>query len=172
MKKIPFDIKYKRDIISGKVSVVTRNDKPVKIISWDATDTEPIAAIIDHDAILYHEDGIYDNTVVSDLDLFILTDEFERAVKTILADYKYMVTDFDAYSKNASERLMEIAKKDLPRWRKVVKEDYGKETRLVKKCDGSYTLATDHTLYPINTQNGKASKYYIPVSELEKLPII
>lgn len=31
-------------------------------------------------------------------------------------------------------------------------------------------MATDHTLYPEDTIEGKASEYYIAITELEKLP--
>lgn len=40
--KIPFDIKYKQDIIDGKKMVVTRDMNPVRILSWDVKSSFPI----------------------------------------------------------------------------------------------------------------------------------
>lgn len=35
--KVPFDIKYRPQIESGEAKVVTRNDRPVRIICWDGS---------------------------------------------------------------------------------------------------------------------------------------
>ena len=95
--------------------------------------------------------------------------EIEEELKSLIPDWKKNVKEF----KKSALRLLDLAKqdiqKDLPVWKKVKGEDYAEETRLVRKCDGSYTLATDHTLYPEDTIQGKASEYYITVADLERL---
>ena len=35
MKRIPFNIKYKDDIILKKMKVVTKDNRPVDILKWD-----------------------------------------------------------------------------------------------------------------------------------------
>lgn len=46
--KVPFDIKYKPLIESGEAKVVTRNDRPVRIICWDGPSDEfPIVGFIE-----------------------------------------------------------------------------------------------------------------------------
>ena len=103
--KIPFDIKYKPEIQTGKYKVVTKIGVPVEIVHWDLTMRKnPILAVIsffggkmDH---RYGRSGKYYGDFISDdKDLFILTDEpilteFEQAVLDLVdhlmkGDYVY-----------------------------------------------------------------------------------
>ena len=47
MAKIPFNIKYRPQIESGEMKVVTRRGEPVEIVYWDAVGKNPIVAIIE-----------------------------------------------------------------------------------------------------------------------------
>lgn len=82
--KIPFDIKYKDVIEDKKYSVVTRDDRQVKIISWDGGRADcPIVAIINGLAYNYTTNGsggIMD-TVNCYNDLFIIENDFEPKFK-------------------------------------------------------------------------------------------
>lgn len=96
--KIPFDIKYKQEIQTGKYKVVTKTGLPVEIVHWDLSMRKnPILGVIsfvggkeDH---RYGRSGkYYCDLVPSDLDLFILTDEpmlteFELAVLDMVDHY-------------------------------------------------------------------------------------
>ena len=79
--KIPFDMKYRPQIESGKYKVVTEDDEPARIICWDSTiDKErPIIAIVyDGQIEQYKADGRYDYEYdTSNYDLFIITPEPE-----------------------------------------------------------------------------------------------
>lgn len=131
--KIPFDIKYKQDIIDGKKMVVTRDMNPVRILSWDVKSSFPIAFAMEVDK---------DNEVInccqesgqvyldgnSCHDLFILDEdpeptEFEKCFIEEIEDVHGAVVPADIKAvKESCNKLLEIAKKgimkDLPRWKK------------------------------------------------------
>ena len=79
MEKIKFNINKKPDIISGKYSVVTRDNNPVRIIAWDRKGVFNIIGLIllkDDDVELVREfrnDGtaLYDRSKYKD-DLFLI----------------------------------------------------------------------------------------------------
>ena len=94
MKKIPFDIKHRPQIESGKYKVVTRIGKPVRIICWDLNGPQPIVGTIyekqmNQDIIqVFDKNGKYwkESDSESHNDLFIITDEpelteLEKAIK-------------------------------------------------------------------------------------------
>lgn len=77
--KTSFDIKYRQDIIDGKVKLKTRSGVPVKIVCWDRKhENLPIVALLQHevyDSILeYSIDGT--SRFPSD-ELVIITQESE-----------------------------------------------------------------------------------------------
>lgn len=91
--KIPFDIKYRPEIESGRYKVVTSTGLPVEIVHWDLSlRKKPILAVISYVGgkreHRYDTSGMYYGPGYSfsaDRDLFILTDEptlteFEQAV--------------------------------------------------------------------------------------------
>ena len=86
--KIPFDIKYRPQIESGEYKVVTRDDRPARIICCDRFATESydnIIALVSktkfETAYYYYQDGHLWNKANgegdSQLDLFIITPELE-----------------------------------------------------------------------------------------------
>ena len=189
--KTAFNINFRPEIEAGKFKVVTADGRPVTIQRWDMKGNYPILACTmvkqcnwegdeswdEERPFAYDKDGHAAGTAPADkLELFLISEdpeltESEYAVQEIF--YKGRETDIDLLKKTIGT-LLKVARKqltaELPRWKKVKGENYAEETRLVRKCDGSYTLATDHTLYPEDTIEGKASEYYIAITELEKLP--
>lgn len=81
--KIPFDIKYRSQIESGKYKITTRANHPVRLICWDANDYgNPIVAISGGYPIQYTENGktcneMPWNGVELNTDLVIVTDDSE-----------------------------------------------------------------------------------------------
>lgn len=80
MQKIPFDIKYRPEIESGKYKVKTNAGRPVRIICWDAKNEDPlvqlpIVGLIDYGkremVFTWDIRGLYGN---NDMDLIIVTD--------------------------------------------------------------------------------------------------
>ena len=165
MKKIPFNISYRNKIESGKVQVVTRNDKPVRIVCWNAKGDNPIIGLVTEKSgneLCYSFDinGISCEELISDSDaLFILTEEshkltdFEETLKGIVNGFGGDVMT-DEGAKNTGARLFEVARKqfekNLPHWRK---------TNLPDGID----YALDEAIFSFNG-------YSISINELEKLP--
>ena len=79
MKRIKFDIRYRNDIESGKVRLVTESGLPVEIVKWDVQDYSwSILGIVSVPGefrmfpVEYTMNGLADN---SDYDLFIEADD-------------------------------------------------------------------------------------------------
>ena len=124
--KIPFDIKYRPQIESGEYKVVTGDDRPVKIISWDkkayGVRTDIVALVPtsqgDVETVqLYYPDGkLIASSWNEKFKLFIITPEpemteFEAGVMVILLEF---VEEVDANDvKRISKELLELAKKEL-----------------------------------------------------------
>lgn len=125
MTKIPFDIKYKHHILTGKAEVVTRSGLSVEILKWDVNSVDyPILGLV-----------VEENTEVptswtlegreygaGDADLFIIIPdpeltEFEKAVEaTMTLGYGDGETPFKYEEiKQQSELLLELAKEELPK---------------------------------------------------------
>lgn len=163
MAKIPFDIKFKPQIESGKYKVVTEDDEPARIICWDSTINKerPIIAIVFNDQIeQYKADGRYDNEYdTSNYDLFIVTpepelSEFEKAV----AKYRPQSDTKETIQRIASELLACARKetlKDLPRWKK----------KTIEKGQGMVDVSSLEKIDYIRI-NG----YLMKIEDLEKLP--
>lgn len=47
MEKIPFDIKYIKEIVNNTYKVVTRDNKNVRVICWDRVGSQPIVGLIE-----------------------------------------------------------------------------------------------------------------------------
>ena len=83
--KIPFDVRYRTEIESGKYKVETRDGHSVRIIWWDRLGSRPITAYIEgydedgeDDAVgHFHENGSLYIHANNSKDLFIITDEEE-----------------------------------------------------------------------------------------------
>ena len=118
-KKIPFDLQSKQDIIDGKISVVTRNDKPVEILCWEKKGTRPIVGVIDLGSKeivkSYIKSGrFYETDGESSLDLFLLIDEplseFEQAIER-LTNFSYCAVYEEI--KQIAKELLDLARKEL-----------------------------------------------------------
>ena len=56
MSKNVFDMKYRQQIESGEVKVVTRDGRPVRILNWDMQGRYPVLAVISVDQTNYEGD--------------------------------------------------------------------------------------------------------------------
>ena len=127
--KIPFDIKYRPEIESGKYKVQTRDGRSVRIICWDRKgDDCPIIALLNNtyqeDFYDYFDDGRTTPTLDCGSDLLIITDEpeltpFEKAVCNIYLSCGVAELSFQ----DKAKELLNIARneilKDMPKWKKV-----------------------------------------------------
>ena len=178
--KIPFDIKYRPEIESGKYKVQTRDGHSVRIVCWDALGEYPILALIkiDNDkesCNRFTNSGAFmvDNEV-NPLDIIIVTDdegltEFEKALSDGI-DYwihEELKEPTIESVKKLAQSLLGIAKKelkkDLPKWKYMSNGGCGGGDRdcfLIRCCEGQYYTST--CIGPDTT--------YLELDELEKLP--
>lgn len=134
MKKIPFDIKYRPEIESGKYKVMTAEGLNVRIICWDRNTTYwKIVGLITSQSgnevvFTYDENGKESDGCLHGYrnDLLILTDEpelteFEKELIKIMKEEgspigadtsKYTEGDIEAMH-SYSERLLKLARKQL-----------------------------------------------------------
>lgn len=125
--KIPFDIKFRPQIESGEYKVVTGDDRPVRIISWDKKvygGRFEIVALVptsqgDTETVqLYCPDGtLLSSNWNEKFKLFIITQEpelteFERGIKRgfLCAGLEYVPTGI---IKDTANELLAIAKKEI-----------------------------------------------------------
>lgn len=171
MAKIPFNIKYRPQIESGEMKVVTRRGEPVEIVYWDAVGKNPIVAIIDRKPVKYSNDGHPHSLFLGvdfDSDLFVLTSdepEMSEFEKKLFDGYKSIVDspekpddkELAAWARSDAISLLSIASKQfgydsgLPTWKK-----YG------NPVPTTFLLESSGKLF----RNG----YIIDITELEKLP--
>ena len=189
MKKIPFNISYRDKIESGKVQVVTRNDKPVRIVCWNAKGNNPIIGLVTEKSgneLCYSFDinGISCEDLVSDPDfLFILIEEshelteFEETLKGIVNGFGSDVMTNEG-AKNAGAQLLSIARKELMldcgakyNEGRTVGIELGKIEAMKdmprwKSYEGGSPLSD----YELGIENLYFKDMYIKLSDLEKLP--
>jgi hypothetical protein len=125
--KFPFDIKYRPQIESGEYKVVTGDDRPVRIISWDKKvygDRYEIVALVptsqgDTETVqLYCPDGALLASYLNEkFKLFIITPdpeltEFETGIKRgfLCAGLEDVPTGI---IKDTAKDILELAKKEL-----------------------------------------------------------
>ena len=121
MKKIPFDVKYRPEIESGKYSVCLKNDAFIcRVLAWDLPGDYPIAvaSYMEEDpngcAIETYTDSGYDGLSEH---LFVRTNElseFEQAVKDAIITCN-SGWDFEKDLTDVCDKLLSIAKKELNR---------------------------------------------------------
>ena len=138
MAKIPFSIEHREKIESGEYKVVTGDDRPVRIISWDKMTyggRYDIVALVptsqgDTDTVqLYCPDGtLLSSNMNEKFKLFILTPEpelteFEADVMVILLEF---VEEVDANDlKRISKDLLDLATEELKKTFVLLhKDDY------------------------------------------------
>ena len=167
MKKIPFDIKYRPQVESGKYKVVTRIGKPVRIICWDLNGPQPIVGTICekqmHQDIIqvFDKNGKYwkESDSKSHNDLFIITDEpelteFEEELRQVIVSVlsgetpngsggtmSWAVDLSDDDIRKLAPKVMELAKKEICKGCTVGLDQYwkGKEDAR-KEAEKSYTF--------------------------------
>lgn len=126
MKKVPFDLSFKEDIIAGKVSVVTRDDKAVRIICFNrSSDTNPIVALVKDGEVektfCYKTNGcLFDTQNSLSTDLFILTNEpdsnltdFEEAVQEFMYRVIHRTT---GKVKEEAQKLLSVARMEIEKF--------------------------------------------------------
>lgn len=129
--KIKFDMKYRREIESGKYKVVTADYKPVTIERWDMKGNSPVLAsmmvsVCDYEgensweeerAFCYGKEGTCSSMCPSDAkyQLFIETDEVlteaERMVFHMINDHVY-ITEKEVHEW-MTENFMPVLRKEL-----------------------------------------------------------
>lgn len=128
MNRIPFDIKFRPEIESGKYKVCTKREpkKEVRILKWDANTDFPIVILYANGmAANYNENGKAWNTVLPDL--LIITDAVEKItvfeeelIKVMVENgspigediSKYTDEDIE-YMHSYSKRLLRLARQEL-----------------------------------------------------------
>lgn len=133
--KIKFDMKYRREIESGKYKVVTADDKPVTIERWDMKGSSPVLAsmmvsVCDYEgensweeerAFNYGKEGTCSSMCPSDAkyQLFIETGdvltEAERMVFHMINDHVYnhdSITEEEVHEW-MTENFMPVLRKEL-----------------------------------------------------------
>lgn len=123
MAKIPFDIKYRPQIESGKYKVFAyeHEKQEARIVCWDNKGEYPIVALIDNEPEKFDKYGrVPGGNRGEEFSLFIVTPEelteFERTLKSgtnIYVEQGRRMEDWDA--KADAKDLMEIARKELQR---------------------------------------------------------
>lgn len=180
-----FSMDYRPQIESGEYQV-TRDGKPVQIVKWDCKGSCPILAVVEGEdgsdkAMFFTEQGCdFTEGLWLTVEIPCVYNELEWAIESLIekidSDYACEIPSYNEYIKEFAPIVMKAAENLLPKWKKVTGELYCKEAVLAKRADGQqlinqtdifegYTVAADHTLTPNNY------KYYIKISELEKLPI-
>lgn len=126
-KKVPFSLDYKEKIESGEVSVVTRDDRHVNILKWDAKSKKYpiIGTIIETDReeneypTCWHPDGTYSlNKNESCADLFLLVEEelteFEKELDSCVVNIQNSYGDERKKTvRFYANTLLDIARKQL-----------------------------------------------------------
>lgn len=77
MERVKFDLRFKEDIVAGRVKVETRDGQSVRIVCYDWCDKYPLMGKIDDDQspVLWLADGSFDEDYEGELDLFVVSDE-------------------------------------------------------------------------------------------------
>lgn len=127
--KIPFDIKYKPQIESGKYKVETRDGRPVRIICWDANSYTPVVFLATEHDDLDDKDKEYQYSCNnfgmsfsgnSPGDLFIITpepelSEFEKRIRFTIdevVDGRYNADNIEDV-KGLAKGLLALAREQI-----------------------------------------------------------
>lgn len=179
--KISFDIKFRPQIESGEYKVeIGRDDPwPARIVCWDFDGNNLIVAVRNpndrEEGLIYSIDGKHKAVCPKiDSDLFLITPEpelteFEKEYKRL---YGEGYADGQAGSKplsdmvlkESADMLLELARKDLPKWRiwknGACGNSEGHPIAIVKYYGG----------YKLTNSLGVGGEKYIMLEDLELLP--
>ena len=118
MNRVPFDLKYKDKINSGRYPVQTKDGHNVRVICWDASDDFPIVVV--DSGIVYQYDisgkPMIQEDESDDLDLVVITKtEEEENIIAILKGIQngYYEEDSKNDFKDTIEQLKEYVKKEI-----------------------------------------------------------
>jgi len=175
MKTIPFDIKYRPQIESGKYKVITDKGNQVRVLDWNLNRcrrNDIVCAVkaesSDNETVqIYYDNGVMVSNGISRLK--IETDEpefteFEKAVNDLLNRFGLYVEDDNVIRKEA-EKLLKIADDtlcdspsiELPRWIK---------SGITGFTQNRFNIQFDSILYD------QLTGYEININDLLKLPKI
>jgi hypothetical protein len=152
--KIPFDIKFRPQIESGEYKVVTGDDRPVRIISWDKKlcgGRYEVVALVptpqgDTETVqLYSPNGtLIASSCNEKFKLFIVTPEpelteFELALDDVIRSYRCDseqdengILSYQDWIKRKAKNLLELARKELkPEVLKRLEEAYKNQDDVV-----------------------------------------
>lgn len=195
--KIPFDIKYRDKIESGKYKVKTRDGCPVRIICWDRVDVQPVVALIsgkdgtEFTGEFTIEGNYWLSKMESHKDLFVVIQDpemskFEKAV----SKYRPQSDTLETIQRIAAE-LLSLARNEFNKqiendYREIIHNAYEKgKTDTLRDlprwkiwsngaCGNSegYPIALVHRGCGFNLVStlGIDGEKYIMLSDLEKLP--
>ena len=120
--RIPFDIKYRPEIESGKYKIVV-GERDARIVCWDYNGESLIVCVNYEETeqgMIYDRNGKHKTFLVDKSpDLEIITDEpeelteFEKAVKVILLTVVHETPTIGSYVKEKSSELLTLAKETL-----------------------------------------------------------
>ena len=124
MEKIPFDIKYRPEIESGKYLVVTRDDRPVRIVCWDRKGAYPIIGLIKDGwrevVDIFDTDGAYNRGEAHRFDLYLVAnpDYKEPTAKPFTDSEKDKIVPVIEWTGNNLKEVVEFTGKSprLEEW--------------------------------------------------------
>ena len=191
--KIPFDISKRAEIENGRYKVVTRFDRPVEILTYEAKGNKPIIARIGcayEDIQRFNTRGFYIEKAQSSYDLFLI--DTQEPKPTEFEEELYKLIKSEDYTKGDAERLLNLAREEyekefnairseireagkafgraevlrnLPKWEE---ECYG-VTSSEDKSDFKYYVDSLYTfLHKYDCKTGRIQK--ISLKDLDKLP--
>lgn len=185
MAKIPFNIKYRPEIESGKYKVVTSTNKPVRIVCWDRVAKDGQSKALNLCVLISENNGESCYYYYSsgepflgnrDGNLFILTDEPELTkFEMQYAAYRYGSQVIEIFGQEQIEAvkkewaaILAIAREelqgDMPHWYHIEAGCAGNgdilPVYLTKDQYGCYALTTAVV----------GGDDYLLLSELDKLP--
>ena len=170
--KIPFDIKYRSKIESGKYSVQTTDGRNVRIICWDKQvygGRHEIVALVPtpeggtETGQMYNPDGtLIASTWNEKFKLVILTDEpelseFEKAVGELLNDNSDALYS-DKAIKEYAKGLLDLARKEL-------------EPEVLERLEEAYKNQ-DEVVYENGKRDGEKEGYEKAMKEFKELPAL
>lgn len=165
MKKIPFDIKYRPEIESGKYKVETATGEPCEIVKWNCRGDYPILAVIDDghtdDASFYDENGEGISGPLNSL--YIVTDEPYYSMEFV-ERVNNCITIF------TNDGKFDFYKVNYPGIIEAVKSELDKKDEALKFLQGAGILDKDGELaevYRSSDYETKEDKIYNKMKDVQ-----
>lgn len=130
--KLPFNTRYKEDILNGKVKVVTANDDPARIICWDkeVSHRKDIIALVTASSTgnEYIKEYYSDGTLISNgkQDLFvIMPDQWNLGIDIPYGTFRYEFTIPDGcYAEITDKKVILRDNSEKPKEEYQYEEEY------------------------------------------------